>query len=132
MSATGDPNGVPAFSGTLIAPTHITLTEPNFAAGSVDVPRDQPLHLSWTGGSVGTITFYMGWLIGDGPSDTYCEFPAAAGSATISQDLLGQLPAGSASVRISQSNRVTIHAGRFPIELSLSEWIVQGSVINFR
>jgi len=131
MSATGDPKGVPAFSGTVVAPTHITLVAPVFTNGNVDVPRDQPFHLAWTGGTVGTIWFNMSGPIPDGPSDTYCEFPAAAGEATISQDLIGQLPAGWASVHVAQVNRAIVPAGRFPIELRVAESVTDG-VLNFR
>lgn len=108
---------VPAFTAQVNAPTGATLTMPVCAQSTCPaISKAAGLTLTWTGG-VGTVAIEV---LG-GSDEVSCEFPAAAGTATIPAAALASLPTGSASLFFNTQNSTTVQAGLFPVKVTASE-----------
>lgn len=89
-SATGGANGVPAFSVSTTAPSHLTMTAPalvesTFMPLAGTHPKSQGLTVAWSGGGHGNALVK---LVGSDPTakrlvNLSCEAPSVAGSLTV-------------------------------------------------
>jgi hypothetical protein len=111
VTASGDV--VPAFAGSLIAPTQVTVTTPMPSS----IVRSSPLALSWSGASAGKLTVDLS--AGTGTNDYYleCQFDVSAGTGTIPAAALAVLPAGSAGMTVSTLDRVDVEDGAWTVQI---------------
>jgi hypothetical protein len=123
VSASGDPMGVPMFSGMVTMPSAVNVTAPMLnPLMPLMVSRSAPLMVTWTGGTTGTVRALViagtagGGAAGQGETLT-CEFAAMSGMGTISSEALSALPAGQALLAISAANLREVTAGQYRITL---------------
>ncbi|MDP1916922.1 MAG: hypothetical protein Q8L14_11775 [Myxococcales bacterium] len=108
---------VPAFTAQVTAPSGATLTAPICAQSTCPaISKAAGLTMTWSGGA-GTVAIEL--LAGS--EQVTCEYPAAAGTATIPPAVFASLPAGTASLFFNTVNATTIQAGPFPVKVTASE-----------
>lgn len=105
---------VPAFSGSMVAPSQMTMTAPSSQTGSITLARSAGLSLAWSGASSGNVEIT---LTGASGPEVFCSFPASSGSGAISSSALGLLAAGDATLDAEQSSDTTVTAGGFHVAL---------------
>lgn len=91
VTAAGDV--VSAFSGTVVAPDPVTITEPDLSSGLMINPS-QDLSLAWTGGAADQVAIELsvqGIRI-------ECDFAASDGAGMIPKEALQLLPSGTGAV----------------------------------
>lgn len=119
FDATG--GDIPAFSGTLVAPNRITLTN---VLAVVDRSRD--LVLAWTGGGSGQLS--LNASVKTGPmSDVVltCQLAASAGRGTIAAELLSRFPAGvEGAVSVGVRETAPAHAGAVEVSVLASDLVL--------
>jgi hypothetical protein len=118
LTITASGGTVPAFSGSLRAPTPITVTGLAGAAwptAMVNVARTTDLVVTWTPAS-GTVLIG----IGNQTSGMTCLFDASAGTGTIPSQALQMLAAGMAELDVSSGDQQMLMAGSIPVNFSLS------------
>ncbi len=120
---------VPAFSGkTVVTPASVTVTAPGCAASNCgSIPRNAPLLVTWTGGTVGTVTVSAFVGVGAETSIVQCSYDASAGTGTVPTAALGTLPAGMGSFSVSVANKTTFTAGSYDVSLAVQGSGVAGS-----
>lgn len=117
IGVSADGATVPAFTAQVNAPTGATLTAPVCTQSTCPaISKATGLTVSWTGG-VGTVSIE----VIAGADEISCEYPAAAGTATIPAATLAQLPTGTASLFFNTLNATTVQAGFFPVKVTASE-----------
>jgi hypothetical protein len=123
VSASGDPMGVPMFSGMVTMPSAVNVTAPMLnPLMPLMVSRSTPLMVTWTGGTTGSVRALViagtagGGSTGQGETLT-CEFAAMSGMGTISSEALSALPAGQAILAIAAANLREVTAGQYRITL---------------
>lgn len=126
VRATGDPNGVPPFSQTIVAVPEIASITPAF--GTYDLPtpisRSTDTVFSWSPAGPGTVTIELASsrpVAAD--TEVYvakCEAPGIDGKLTLPKDLLSTYPAAlhGGGIHARATSRKTFAAGKFNIELS--------------
>ncbi len=134
VSATGDPAGVAAFEGTLVAPGPFTGLAPAEAATPLSVPRSQDFTLAWDPGEAGsTVTL----LLADSPArqaggqsigEIVCTAEDSAGTLTVPATLLGHFGAGDPGTWAIR-RRVTGAWSRPPANAAVTLWAIP-SLIN--
>ncbi len=108
---------VPAFTAQVTAPSGATLTAPVCTQSTCPaISKATGLTVTWSGGA-GTVAIEV--LAGS--EQVNCEYPAAAGTATIPPAVLASLPAGMASLFFNTVNATTVQAGQFPVKFTASE-----------
>lgn len=108
---------VPAFTAQVTAPSGATLTAPVCAQSTCPaISKAAGLTVTWSGGA-GTVAIEV--LAGS--EQVSCEYPAAAGTATIPPAVFASLPAGTASLFFNTLNATTVQAGPFPVKVTASE-----------
>ncbi|HEY5926896.1 MAG TPA: hypothetical protein VIV11_34655 [Kofleriaceae bacterium] len=112
VSGTGA--AVPAFSGTLVAPSKPTLTAP--PPGNVIVDRSRDFTFSWSGGGSTDV-----WITMSATAMPYkaiaCTFAASRGQATIPKAVLAALPAGTGSFGLNGYSISKREAGDWEVAL---------------
>ena len=108
---------VPAFSGSVPAPSHeVLLTPPLVAQPTLSRARD--VTLTWQGNSTGVFSFDVWSYLPDGTSSVVdCDFDPALGAATVPSSLLTMLPAGMAYVSVGAINLVEVTVPGWSIDL---------------
>lgn len=94
---------VPAFATTLTAPSPVIVTAPTATSvadsRSYTADRSRDLTLTWTGGGVGLLSFYM---LSEKTASSYlraeCRFPGEAGQGTVPAAVLGRFTRDTISV----------------------------------
>lgn len=118
ISADGDPLGLPAFGGTVQTPPAIIgATFPDA------VLRSAPPTITWTAGTADEMWLWaLVPLLGNGIAILWC-YPANDGSYTFPQDAFDLLDPGAGSIVIElwASNKTTVMAGTFPVDLVASD-----------
>src|ERR1700733_8726202 len=111
VTAAGDPNGVPAFAQTVIAPSPFTLTSPSFASPVV-IDRESPLEIIWSGGVTGEIIVTLSHDVP--PEPTYqtmtCMAQASSNLLTIPASAFVPMGSGAGSIDITNSMSATFTA----------------------
>lgn len=80
---------VPSFENHLQFPLVLRLTEPSASTGTVRIPRDRDLSLSWTRGAPSVDLYFDAFA---GTHGVACRFDSTTGHATIPRDLLAAFP----------------------------------------
>jgi len=117
---------VPAFTGTLVAPSpSVTLEAPVFAPPQkVEVDRKAPLALVWSsagpGGGILTASASASASVGGRTASIVCRFDASKGSAAFPTKLLEKLPAGDGVFGASLSTTSQLNAGDYQVTLLAS------------
>lgn len=92
-SAPGEPQGAPAFTRAVKAPSYVFVSEPLFPrTGPVTIDRTKDLPIVWTAGTDGDTTVT---LSGQAAGQTFllqCTTAATAGKLTVPAIALGKLP----------------------------------------
>ena len=121
LSAAGDE--VPMFDTTFAAPSHVTVTEPDFnAMGSFDVSLSNDLAIAWTGGTVEDVTALLDAEEGLLRVMALCTWPASAGGGNIPTAVLGNFSAGMSGVlSINGTMTTTVQSGDWPITITITD-----------
>jgi hypothetical protein len=129
VSVAGDT--VPAFTGSLIAPSPFALTAPLPVNKTFTITLGQDLTFTWTGAGSATVEITL-----DGPNKTppliVCNFPGAAGSGTIPKAALANFSPGSgATFAGAVVTSVPIQAGDWPIGFTAAvPFVINGEYLN--
>lgn len=117
----GSASGVPAFEETLVAPsaTPVQFTFPALASGRGIVKRSEPLAVTWTNATSGTVTVNL--VVPRGPRSVIaiCSYAAARGTASIPADLLARFPAGDAFAYLGALASKKVQRAPWTIDLVL-------------
>jgi hypothetical protein len=111
---------VPAFSGSLTAPSKVQITspaKPPSASPYLVVDRTHDFALSWSGGGSGLVQV----ALDGGPSRSitlYCRFPAAAGTGAIPAAALAMIPSGQGGFSMAAIADAQVTAGDWSVDLS--------------
>ena len=109
---------VPAFSGTLVMPSRATITSPPkpAAAATLEVPRSQDFHVTWSGGGSGQVQI---GLFGSGtdPQRLICYFDASAGGGSVPTAALAMLAAGSGGFAMATTAFTEVDEGDWAVQL---------------
>jgi hypothetical protein len=116
FTAAGDT--VPRFSGTLVAPDQLTLTAPPTTLPTLR--RDIDLDFTWALAPHGTVRVSMSTNI-IGASSIACNFAAANGSGVLPATALAELASGPVYISADIAATTEIVAGRWGVDLSLSD-----------
>jgi hypothetical protein len=108
---------VPAFNGSLTAPSRVLITTPAQGAGTISVDRTKGFTVAWSGSSAGDVVVYLDGGAGRGTQLT-CQFAASGGTGTIPAAALQLLPAGSGGYSMSTETSSTVRAGDWAVQLS--------------
>lgn len=117
QAAGGD---VPAFSGTITAPSQLTITSPALVTGnSWPIPRSSDFAMTWTGDSAGQLTVTIRAFTNGNQhrTDATCRFAAATHAGSIPASVLGQLPAGSGAIVALVASDQAIAAGGWTVHV---------------
>ncbi|HEU4405660.1 MAG TPA: hypothetical protein VFS43_10250 [Polyangiaceae bacterium] len=111
---------VPAFQGTLVAPSQVFVTAPAVPAGApptFTIDRASDLPVAWVGGGSGDVQA----LLSAGPpgetTQVICDFASGSGAGVVPPALLALLPPGDGSFVVSTLSWKTIAAGEWSIFL---------------
>jgi hypothetical protein len=124
MQASGSAD-LPAFEGSVVAPTPIDVTSPSFAQGAA-IDRTTPLEVTWTGGAAGMVSFSVTTVETSSGQTTAtttlgCEAPASGGSLTVPAAALDRLsptgPSVTATMAVSVSNRTSLEVADLLVSL---------------
>jgi hypothetical protein len=131
----GDPKGVPAFSGEVVAPVFVALTATSGLRDRARLVAGSPVDVAWAPPSPdGQVRVELTAVHPPGPSGEIaqthlvCEFDGKSGKGSIPADLLGQLATDHAVLLVDAKSTVVVHAGAFDVELGVSDSIVSGTV----
>lgn len=94
---TGDMAGIAAPLGVqVVAPHQVTVTQPVIMSLGmpITVNRAQPFDVKWTGGVEGTLHASITVLGGGRSVAAACDWPASAGTGSMTTTVLGKLPTG--------------------------------------
>jgi len=115
---------IPAFDGSLVAPSKVTVGSPGFS-GTLTVDRAQDLTFGWTGGAQGDVELVVGvtsldGTVATGTATVFCVVPAQPGTGVIPASLLGELPATDAD------DVATVYVnGLATTQLDAGDWSIQ-------
>ncbi|MBS2032925.1 MAG: hypothetical protein JST54_33945 [Deltaproteobacteria bacterium] len=99
---------VPAFQGTVTAPSPISLIPPNVDGGPI-IDRANDFSIDWD--VVGPPNGQVQLTVANGLTSARCVFDASAGTGTIPAAVLQQVPAGAGSLTGTSLGQVTVPAG---------------------
>ncbi len=125
VTATGHPDGVPAFRRTVPAAAELSVTQPVFAGAPVLAPRNQPLEMRWTltpqnaGGEV--VVRLFGDAFNPVPRNAFavrCRYPANSGVAEVPVQILSLFAPG--PVQTNLQIETSTHAPAGPYEIWLN------------
>jgi len=135
IEAAGDPKGVPAFSGEVVAPVFVALAASSGLRDRAKLVAGSPVDVAWAPPSPdGQVRVEVVAVRPSGPSGEstqthlVCEFDGKSGKGSIPADLLGRLAPGTAVLSVAAESTVVVHAGAFDVKLGVSDSIVSGTV----
>jgi hypothetical protein len=115
ITFTGTGAEVPAFEGTIIAPSAITLTT-SLPAEGLTVDDSQDLAWAWTGGGTVDVEVYIYNFVKGALS---CRFPATDGSGTIPAAALQAVRTGASTKYLVRSiSKASVSVGDWSVDLS--------------
>ena len=133
ITVTAAGGDVPAFSGSVVAPTPLTVTSPTLGGVTVDTTKD--LVFTWTGSSVGKASFYVSTTTTTGGTVTSsswagCAFDASASTGTIPKAALAKLEKTSGTKTTGNiggglGNQVDVVAGDHTIHFNVASVLTQ-------
>lgn len=115
ITAAGD--SVSAFSASVMPPSPMVVALPPVSSGAKrQVNRTQPLSVTWTGASAGSVVISLQTNL---PYTAYviCTVPASDGNATIVPSVLAHLTPGEGFLMVSQQSTTEVQAGDWPISV---------------
>lgn len=137
FEAGGNPKGVPAFSGQVVAPVFVRLTPASTLRDQAKLDAGSSVDVAWSPSSPdGVVHVELVAVRAAGPTlpadkttqtHVVCEFDGKSGKGTIPADAMGRLSAGILGVTIEAVSTTTVHAGPFVIELGVSDSVVSGT-----
>lgn len=137
IEATGDPQGVPAFSGQVVAPVFVTLTPASKLHDGAQLALGSPVDVAWSPPSpdgrvhVELTAIRPGGLRPANESAfTYlvCDFDGTSGKGTIPASAIGLLSPGVVGLTLESVSTSRVTAGAFAIKLEVSDTVVSGTV----
>jgi hypothetical protein len=116
VSASG--GEVPAFSHTIRAPSLIEVEQPKCDMGACGaLPRTETFAVTWSRGVSGTVLVSIDQTVGSSFTSAECTFPASAGKALISPNVLQHFKAGPTSLTVENTTSTKISVGDFLTEI---------------
>jgi len=122
--APGNANGAPAFDVSLVAPSSVSVTAPDFVQGTVAVSASQDLAVAWSGSSAASVTAQLSAGTSGSSVIARCTFSGSSGSGVVPTAALTAVRnAGStASILISSESRTTKTPDGWNIAFSLQSY----------
>jgi hypothetical protein len=129
LSAVASGASIPSFTLEVVAPERAIVTEPAIpgAGQSLEVQRNRPLELAWSGATRGTMKVSLSVLAIDKRTSIECHYPAPSGSATISASLLATLPTGDGFYELRVENVAETTAGEYSVSFTAASNVVDGA-----
>jgi hypothetical protein len=118
---------VPAFKGTLTAPSPVTITSPA-ATNPVVIDRTRDFAVAWAGGGAGQVVLTLTTTppkAGQPRTSVTCRFPVASGQGAAPAAALATLPAGDGHLGLVVGADTELKAGNWPVTLSATTLAVQ-------
>lgn len=107
---------VPAFSGTVVAPSPVALLSPSFD-GPLDVTMSEGLPLTWEPAEGHVLAFLTNEGSGAASRLLTCVFDAASGAGTMPPEALLAYGPGTVEFIVYANGQTTILAGDWPVNL---------------
>ena len=127
FEADGDPGGVPAFSGQVVAPVFVTLTTPR-ARGEPRLPAGAPFDVAWSPASPdGILRVELVAVRPTMQTHVVCEFEGRSGKGTVPADAIGQLSPGILVMSVDAVSTTMATAGPFAVKLEVSNSILSST-----
>jgi hypothetical protein len=124
FEATGDPAGVPAFSGQVIAPVFVTLTTPT----SPQIKLGAPFDVAWSPSSPnGILRVELFASRGTMLTTVACEFEGKLGRGTVPAAMIRHLSAGNLVFSVEAISAAVVMAGAFAVNVEVDDSVVSGT-----
>jgi hypothetical protein len=124
FEALGDPAGVPALSGQVIAPVFVRLTTPQ----TPQITVGAPFNVDWNPSSPnGILRVGLVAVRGMAQTTVQCEFDGKLGRAAVPAAVIGHLPAGHLVFSVDAISTAVVMAGAFSVNIEVDDSVVSGT-----
>ncbi len=125
FEASGNPNGIGAFSGKVQAPSHITVSKPPWEADQgPTIDRSKDLAVAWSTDEVasGKVQVVLSGASTERSYFLVCELPLSDSKGSIPASVLGKFPSGEADfgVYTTDQTHVAVPGSDWNISLELN------------